>query len=48
MINKKKRKKQGLAYFINVFGIFLMRQFYLDLPNDYLEAAEVDGYGHFR
>lgn len=37
-----------IPYFVNIFGIFLMRQFYLDLPNDYLEAAEVDGCGHFR
>lgn len=37
-----------VPYFINIFGIFLMRQFFLDLPDDYLEAAEVDGCGHFR
>jgi ABC-type glycerol-3-phosphate transport system permease component len=37
-----------VPYFINIFGIFLMRQFFLDLPNDYLEAADVDGCGHFR
>lgn len=36
-----------VPYFINIFGIFLMRQFYLDLPNEYLEAAEVDGCSHF-
>jgi len=37
-----------VPYFVNIFGIFLMRQFFLDFPNDYLEAAEVDGCGHFR
>lgn len=37
-----------VPYFINIFGIFLMRQFFIDYPNDYLEAAEVDGCGHFR
>ncbi len=37
-----------VPYFVNIFGIFLMRQFFLDLPNDYLEAADVDGCGHFR
>ncbi len=37
-----------VPYFINIFGIFLMRQFYLDLADDYLEAAEMDGCGHFK
>lgn len=37
-----------VPYFCNIFGIFLMRQFYLDLPNDYLEAAEADGCGHMK
>ena len=37
-----------VPYFINIFGIFLMRQFYLDLPDDYLEAAQMDGCGHFK
>lgn len=37
-----------VPYFINIFGIFLMRQFFLDLPNDYLEAADVDGCGHLK
>ena len=36
-----------IPYFVNIFGIFLMRQFYLDLPDDYLEAAEVDGCSQF-
>ena len=37
-----------IPYFCNIFGIFLMRQFFVDLPNDYLEAAEIDGCGQFR
>ena len=37
-----------VPYFCNIFGIFLMRQFFLDLPNDYLEAAEIDGCGQLR
>lgn len=37
-----------VPYFCNIFGIFLMRQFYLDLPNDYLEAAQADGCGHMK
>lgn len=31
-----------------VFGIFMMRQFFLTLPKDLFEAARVDGAGHFR
>jgi multiple sugar transport system permease protein len=30
------------------FGIFLMRQFMLRVPNDYLESARIDGCGEFR
>jgi len=37
-----------IPYFCNIFGIFLMRQFFLDLPNDYVEAAEIDGCGQLR
>ena len=37
-----------IPYFCNIFGIFLMRQFFLDLPNDYMEAAEIDGCGQLR
>ena len=32
----------------SVFGIFLMRQFFLGLPNDLWEAAQLDGTGHAR
>ncbi|MEG0484580.1 MAG: carbohydrate ABC transporter permease, partial [Oscillospiraceae bacterium] len=37
-----------IPYFVHIFGIFLMRQFFMDLPDDYLEAAEIDGCGQFR
>jgi len=30
------------------FFIFLMRQFFLSIPNDFSEAAKVDGATHFR
>jgi|DewCreStandDraft_4_1066084.scaffolds.fasta_scaffold14762_2 multiple sugar transport system permease protein len=33
---------------INSFSIFLMRQAFLSVPNDYIDAALVDGAGHFR
>lgn len=29
------------------FGVFLMRQFYLSIPNELLEAARIDGLGEF-
>jgi multiple sugar transport system permease protein len=32
----------------NAFSIFLMRQAFLSLPNDYFDAANLDGCGHFR
>ena len=28
---------------VNVFGIFLLRQFFLTIPRDYIEAARMDG-----
>lgn len=33
---------------INVFGIFLLRQFFVRTPRDLEEAARLDGAGHFR
>jgi len=33
---------------IDAFGIFLMRQFMLRIPTDYIEAARIDGAGEFR
>ncbi|MEV6772303.1 carbohydrate ABC transporter permease [Nocardia sp. NPDC051030] len=34
--------------FGDAFTIFLLRQFLLTIPDDYLEAARIDGCGHFR
>ncbi|MFD0676533.1 MULTISPECIES: carbohydrate ABC transporter permease [unclassified Paenibacillus] len=31
----------------SVFGIFLMRQFFLTIPRDLLDAAKIDGCSHF-
>lgn len=33
---------------INVFAIFLLRQFFLQIPQDYIDAARIDGAGEFR
>ena len=33
---------------IDAFGIFLMRQAIVSIPNDYIEAARIDGAGEFR
>ena len=35
------------AFFGNAFHIFMMRQFYLTIPNELTEAARIDGAGHF-
>lgn len=32
----------------NAFGIFLLRQYYLNIPKELEEAAELDGCGYFR
>jgi multiple sugar transport system permease protein len=37
-----------LPWLANAFGIFLMRQFIKDFPDELLEAARVDGAGEFR
>ncbi len=41
---------QGLIvpWLISVFTIFLMRQFFLGLPQELFDAAELDGCSHFR
>jgi len=41
---------QGIAgpLLIDAFGVFLMRQFILKIPSDYLEAARLDGAGELR
>jgi len=33
---------------VDAFGIFLMRQFVLGVPTDYIEAARIDGAGELR
>ncbi|MFC7391412.1 carbohydrate ABC transporter permease [Scopulibacillus cellulosilyticus] len=33
---------------IEAFGVFLMRQFMLSIPNDILDAARIDGMGEFK
>jgi ABC-type glycerol-3-phosphate transport system permease component len=32
----------------SAFAIFLLRQFFLSLPSDYYDAAEIDGCGHWQ
>jgi multiple sugar transport system permease protein len=39
---------QFLPFAATVFGIFLMRQYFLTLPRDLWEAAQLDGCGHLR
>jgi multiple sugar transport system permease protein len=29
------------------FGVFLMRQFFMGVPDDYIQAARIDGLGEF-
>lgn len=33
---------------MNPFGIFLLRQYMKQIPDEYIDAARVDGAGHFR
>ena len=35
-------------WFGDAFAIFLLRQFFLTIPEEYLDAARVDGCGEFR
>jgi multiple sugar transport system permease protein len=35
------------AFFGNAFFIFLLRQFFLTIPNELIEAAKIDGANHF-
>ena len=37
-----------LPWCANAFSIFLVRQSFMALPNDYYDAAKVDGCGHLR
>jgi len=35
-------------FLVNAFGIFLIRQFFLQIPRDLYDAARIDGAGHLR
>ncbi|MER5933958.1 carbohydrate ABC transporter permease [Streptomyces sp. NPDC002054] len=37
----------AMPFLVNGFGIFLMRQFMLSIPDEVLEAARIDGAGEF-
>lgn len=37
-----------VPFLASAFGMFLLRQFYLQLPKELFEAARIDGCGHFR
>ncbi len=37
-----------IPFFASVFNIFLLRQFFLQIPDDLWEAARIDGAGHLR
>jgi ABC-type glycerol-3-phosphate transport system permease component len=41
---------QGLTvpFMANAFSIFLLRQFFAQIPNELWDAARIDGAGHFR
>ena len=37
-----------LPFMVSAWGIFLMRQFMMNIPDDFLDAARIDGAGEFR
>jgi len=37
-----------IPWIVNIFGIFLMRQFFLSIPKDYWDAVRVDGGNRFH
>lgn len=37
-----------LPFWFSASAVFLLRQFYIGLPNDLMEAAKLDGAGHWR
>lgn len=37
-----------IPYFVNIFGLFLMRQFMDSIANDYIEASVIDGCGQYK
>ena len=36
-----------IPYFVNIFGLFMMRQFMTNISNEFIEAAEIDGCGQY-
>ena len=38
----------SIPFLATGFGIFLLRQAFLQIPRDLQEAAQLDGYGHMR
>lgn len=39
---------QIIPFLANAFGIFLMRQYFMQIPDDLIEAARIDGAGEFK
>ena len=39
-------KALTIPFFVSVFNIFLLRQFFMSIPSDYFDAARIDGAGH--
>ena len=37
-----------VPFLANAFGIFLLRQFFMQIPKDFFDAARIDGAGHIR
>lgn len=37
-----------VPFFVSVFGIFLLRQFFMQIPKELFDAALIDGAGHIR
>ena len=37
-----------VPFLVSVFGIFLMRQFFMQIPRDLFDAALIDGGGHLQ
>lgn len=37
-----------IPFIVKCFDVYLFRQFFLDVPDDLIEAAEIDGAGPFK
>ncbi len=37
-----------IPFMVNAFGVFMMRQYLITFPDEFLEAARIDGMGEFR